>query len=41
LLSIFGENISAFEASWYGMHEVNPDTVNRFAMNIEKIKSAG
>jgi hypothetical protein len=41
LLSIFGENISAFEASWYGMHEVNPDTVNRFAINIEKIKSAG
>lgn len=41
LLSIFGENISAFEASWYGMHEVNPDSVNQFALNVEKIKTAG
>jgi uncharacterized membrane protein len=41
LLSIFGENISAFEASWYGMHEVHPDSVNQFAINVEKLKSAG
>lgn len=41
LLSIFGQNISAFEASWYGMHEVNPESVNQFALNVEKIKSAG
>jgi uncharacterized membrane protein len=41
LLSIFGENISAFEASWYGMHEVHADLVNRFASNVEKIKAAG
>lgn len=41
LLSIFGENISAFEASWYGMHEVNSDSVNQFAVNVEKIRTAG
>lgn len=41
LLSIFGQNISALEASWYGMHEVKPDSVNQFVINVEKIKSAG
>lgn len=41
LLSIFGQIIPPFEATWYGMHEVNPDSVNQFALNVEKIKSAG
>lgn len=41
MLSVFGQNISAFEASWYGMHEVSTDSINQFALNVEKIKSAG
>lgn len=41
LLSVFGDNISAFEQIWYGMHEVNLDSVNQFAANVEKIKMAG
>lgn len=41
LLSTFGQNISVFEAIWYGMHEVNPDSVNQFALNVERIKSGG
>jgi hypothetical protein len=41
LLSVFGDNIFSFERIWYGMHEVNRDLVNQFAMNVEKIKSAG
>ena len=41
LLLIFGENISAFEAIWYGMHDVNFDLVNQFAGNVERIKSTG
>jgi hypothetical protein len=41
LLSAFGENISTFEAIWYGRHEVNPDLVNQFAGSVERIKSAG
>ena len=41
LLSMFGQNISVFEAIWYGMHEVSPDSVNQFAVNVERIKSAG
>ena len=41
LLSVFGQNISVFEAIWYGMHEVSPDSVNQFAVNVDKIKSAG
>ncbi len=41
LLSVFGQNISAFEATWYGMHQVDPESVNHFALNVEKLKSAG
>jgi hypothetical protein len=41
LLSVFGENIFAFERIWYGAHEVNLDSVNHFASNVEKIKAGG
>jgi hypothetical protein len=41
LISVFGDNISVFERIWYGMHEVNLDSVNQFAANVEKIKMAG
>ncbi|MDE3099198.1 MAG: DUF4129 domain-containing protein [Verrucomicrobiota bacterium] len=41
LLPVFADNISAFERIWYGMHEVNSDMVNRFASNVERLKSAG
>ncbi|HTV39759.1 MAG TPA: DUF4129 domain-containing protein [Candidatus Sulfotelmatobacter sp.] len=41
LLSMFGQNISVFEAIWYGMHDVSPDSVSQFALNVEKIKTAG
>jgi hypothetical protein len=41
LLSIFGQNISAFEAVWYGMHDVNSDSVSQFALNVERIKAGG
>jgi cbb3-type cytochrome oxidase subunit 3 len=40
LLSIFGQNISVFEGIWYGMHEVSHDSVDRFALNVERIKTA-
>jgi len=39
LLSLFGQNISVFEAVWYGMHQVNADSVNQFALNVERIKT--
>jgi prephenate dehydrogenase len=39
LLSIFGQNVSVFERIWYGTHEINLDTVNRFALQVERIKS--
>src|SRR5215469_16675534 len=41
LLSVFGQNISVFEGVWYGMHEVNSDSVSQFAMNVERIRSGG
>jgi Cytochrome c biogenesis factor len=40
LLPVFGENISAFERIWYGMHEVNREKVTEFAANVERLKTA-
>jgi hypothetical protein len=40
LLPVFGENLSAFERIWYGMHEVNRDLVQQFASNVDRIKTA-
>lgn len=39
LLAAFGENVSLFESIWYGMHETDYDVANRFAINLEKLKT--
>lgn len=41
LLATFGDNLTLFERIWYGLHEVNSETVSQFAANVEKIKGAG
>jgi hypothetical protein len=41
LLLTFGDNLASFERIWYGLHEVNRELVDRFAANVERIKSAG
>ena len=41
LLAVFGDNLTLFERIWYGLHEVNGETVNQFAANVEKIKGVG
>ncbi len=41
LLPIFIENVSVFDRSWYGTHEVTGEVVNQFAANVERIKGAG
>jgi len=41
LLAVFGDNLGLFERSWYGRHEVNPELVDRFAANLERMKAAG
>lgn len=38
LQQLFSENMSLFESSWYGMHEVNPDILNRFGANQNRIR---
>jgi hypothetical protein len=40
LLDAFVENLSVFDRTWYGMYEVNPELVNQFAHNVERIRSA-
>jgi hypothetical protein len=37
LLALFGESISVFDRTWYGMHEVSRDIVAEFAARIERI----
>jgi hypothetical protein len=41
LLPIFTENVSVFDRSWYGTHEVTGEVVNQFAANVERIKTSG
>jgi hypothetical protein len=39
LLSVFGENVSVFERTWYGLHDINTELVRRFAENVDRIKT--
>jgi len=39
LLAVFGENVSVFDRSWYGLHEVNNELVRRFAENVDRLKA--
>lgn len=41
LLSLFGDNILAFERIWYGMHAADADGVQRFAAAVERMKAGG
>ena len=41
LLSVFGDNLTVFERIWYGLHEVDGDSVGRFATNVERMKGFG
>lgn len=40
LPTLFSENVSIFDRTWYGLHEVNLDLVETFIGNLEKIKRA-
>jgi hypothetical protein len=39
LLNAFQQNVILFEKTWYGMHDVNPESLNRFSANMEKLKT--
>jgi hypothetical protein len=41
LLAVFGDNVSAFERIWYGLHQASRDTVDQFAANLERLKDGG
>jgi hypothetical protein len=41
LLATFGDNVSVFDRTWYGLHEVNRDLVTQFIANVERMKAAG
>jgi hypothetical protein len=36
---VFSENVSIFERSWYGLHEVTPELLEHFAGNVERIQT--
>jgi hypothetical protein len=39
LQAAFAENVWHFDRAWYGLHEVNRQTLERFQVNLEKIKA--
>jgi hypothetical protein len=41
LPGLFGENVLAFDRSWYGRHEVNDELVRQFAAKVDRIKHLG
>jgi len=40
ILPSFQDNVSLFENAWYGMHEVTPEILDRFAQNQQRMKFA-
>lgn len=41
LQGAFAENVGSFDRAWYGMHEVNPDALQRFESNVQRIRATG
>ena len=41
LLALFGENVLLIDRTWYGLHPVSDEQVNRFAANVDRIKTGG
>jgi len=39
VLALFGENVSVFDRSWYGLHDVSPELVHDFITKVERIKA--
>ena len=39
LTTRFSENVSMFDGVWYGLHEVTREMLDRFAGNVERIKT--
>jgi hypothetical protein len=39
VLALFGDNVSVFDRTWYGMHETTPDLVNQFLAKVERINA--
>jgi hypothetical protein len=39
LSATFSDNVSTFDRVWYGLHDVTSDLLERFRVNVERIKS--
>ena len=39
LQAAFAENVGIFDRVWYGLHDVTQESLQRFQMNLEKIKA--
>jgi hypothetical protein len=39
LTATFSDNVSVFDRVWYGLHDVPSDLLERFRVNVERIKS--
>lgn len=41
LQGAFAENVGSFDRAWYGMHEVNADSLQQFESNVQRIRATG
>lgn len=41
LVAAFCQNVSLFDRSWYGIHEVTPEILEMFTANLQKLQSGG
>jgi hypothetical protein len=39
LQAAFAENVGIFDRAWYGLHDVSPEGLQRFQINLDKIKA--
>ena len=39
LQNAFGQNVTIFDRIWYGMHEVNQESLQNFQSNMERIRA--
>jgi hypothetical protein len=37
-LALFGDNVSVFDRTWYGMHEISEDIITQFVARVERLR---
>jgi hypothetical protein len=38
VLALFGDNVSVFDRTWYGMHEISEELITQFVTRVERLR---